>query len=105
MYLDELRLERPGSSERVLRIQSRRLARLDLLAGHEDRHGVLRHQRRGEPYPATLLAEKIASAYIAADRDLEARERDADAPNARQALDQLREVGRAIAQAREADDG
>lgn len=76
-YSDELLDELPNASERVLRIQSRRLARLELLGRFEDSHGVLRNKRRGEPYAATLLAEKLSSAFIRTHIDLEVQERGA----------------------------
>jgi hypothetical protein len=72
-YLDELMEELPVASERVLRIQARRLARLELLGRFEDRNGVLRNKRRGEPFAATLLAEKISSAFIRTHAELEAQ--------------------------------
>jgi hypothetical protein len=74
-YLEELMVELPNASERILRVQSRRLARLDLLARFEDRNGVLRNKRRGEPFAATLLAEKISTSYIRTHVDLEAQQR------------------------------
>lgn len=72
-YLAELMVELPTASERILRIQARRLARLELLGRFEDERGVLRNQRRGEPYAATLLAEKISTSYIRTHTDLEAQ--------------------------------
>jgi hypothetical protein len=75
-YLAELMAELPTASERVLHIQARRLARLELLGRFEDERGVLRSRKRGEPFPATVLAEKISSAYIKTHTDLEAMERE-----------------------------
>lgn len=76
-YLDELMDELPSASERILRIQARRLARLELLGRFEDERGVLRNRKRGEPFAATLLAEKISSAYVKVHLGLEAQQREA----------------------------
>jgi hypothetical protein len=85
-YLAELLVELPTASERVLRLQARRLARLELLGCFEDKHGVLRNQRRGEPFAATLLAEKITSAFIRTHAGLEAQQREAGDTRGRETL-------------------
>lgn len=76
-YLAELLAEFPTASERVLLIQARRLARLELLGRFEDQRGVLRNRKRGEPFPATVLAERISTAYLSEHARLEAGEREA----------------------------
>jgi CRP-like cAMP-binding protein len=85
-YLAELQEEFPAASERVLRLQARRLAKLDRLASYLERKGEIRHQRRGEVFPASALEEKIAAAYLAEHDRLEQQQREAAAPNTQQAL-------------------
>jgi CRP-like cAMP-binding protein len=81
-YLAELVEEFPSASERVLRIQARRLAKLDRLATYLETVGEIRHRRRGEVYPASALEEKIAAAYLAEHERLAARESGAADPEA-----------------------
>lgn len=78
-YLAELVGEFPSASERVLRVQARRLAKLDRLGVYLDGRGEIRHRRRGEVFPASALEEQVSAAYLAEHRRLEAVERDAGA--------------------------
>jgi CRP-like cAMP-binding protein len=86
-YLAELLAEFPSASERVLRIQARRLAKLDRLASYLETVGEIRHKRRGEVYPASALEEKIAAAYLSEHARLAELERAAGASHPGAALE------------------
>lgn len=88
-YLAELAAEFPSASERVLRVQARRLAKLDRLATYLEGVGEIRHKRRGEVYPASALEEKIAGAYLAEHARLAELERLARAERPAAALEAL----------------
>lgn len=90
-YLDELAGEFPSASERVLRVQARRLAKLDRLGVYLDGKGEIRHKRRGEVFPASALEEQISAAYLAEHRRLEAREHEAGASKPHQTLASIAE--------------
>jgi hypothetical protein len=75
MYLAELAEEFPSASERVLKVQARRLAKLERLGVYLDAKGEIRHHRRGEVYPASALEEKISAAYLAEHVRLELQQR------------------------------
>lgn len=79
-YLAELVEEFPAASERILRVQARRLAKMDRLGSYLEAHGEIRHQRRGEVYPASALEEKISAAYLAEHARLEAQQHAATDP-------------------------
>ncbi len=72
-YLAELTGEFPRASERVLRLQARRLAKLDRLASYLEGTGEIRHKRRGEVFPASQLEESITSAFLSTQAKLEAQ--------------------------------
>jgi len=72
-YLAELQREFPQASERVLRLQARRLAKLERLAGWLEAHGEIRHQRRGEVFEASKLEESITAAFLTTQHRLEAQ--------------------------------
>jgi hypothetical protein len=74
-YLAELAEEFPEASERVLKLQARRLAKLDRLGTYLEKHGEIRHQRRGEVFPASSLEETITAAFLATQAKLEAQVR------------------------------
>jgi hypothetical protein len=76
-YLAELQREFPAASERVLKLQARRLAKLDRLGSYLEAHGEIRHQRRGEVFPASQLEESITAAFLATQARLEAQQREA----------------------------
>jgi hypothetical protein len=75
-YLAELAEEFPAASERVLKVQARRLAKLDRLGVYLDAKGEIRHQRRGEVYPASALEEKVSAAFLAEHVRLEQLQRE-----------------------------
>jgi hypothetical protein len=79
MYLAELTEEFPLASERVLRLQARRLAKLDRLATYLEGRGEIRHHRRGEVFPASAMEESVTVAFIATQAKLEVQARDARA--------------------------
>jgi CRP-like cAMP-binding protein len=81
-YFAELRAELPSASERVLRIQARRLAKLDRLATFLEQTGEIRHKRRGEVYPASALEERVAAAFLAEHVRLEDMQRTTGATDA-----------------------
>lgn len=81
-HLAELAAEFPSASRRELLILAHRIAQLDKLAEHADRYGVLRDKRRGEPFPAATLAEKLASSVERQIAALLERERTAGKPPA-----------------------
>jgi hypothetical protein len=62
-YLIELAEAFPSATHPELVIQAGRLAKLEALAAYIDARGVIRHQRRGDVFPAAALEEKIAAAY------------------------------------------
>jgi hypothetical protein len=72
-YLAELAGEFPNASERVLRLQARRLAKLDRLGSYLEGKGEIRHHRRGEVFPASALEESITSAFLSTQAKLEAQ--------------------------------
>jgi hypothetical protein len=74
-YFAELVEEFPGASERVLKIQSRRLAKLDRLSAYLEKHGEIRHQRRGEVFPASTLEEQITNGFLQTQERLERQQR------------------------------
>jgi hypothetical protein len=76
-YLAELVGEFPLASERVLRLQARRLAKLDRLASYLEDRGEIRHQRRGEVFPASAIEESVTAAFLATQTRLEAQAREA----------------------------
>jgi len=71
MYLAELSREFPGASERVLRLQARRLSKLDRLASYLEGRGEIRNRRTGEVFAASALEERITGAYLATHERLE----------------------------------
>lgn len=71
-YLAELVKEFPKASERVLKVQARRLAKLERLGVYLDGKGEIRHKRRGEVFPASAHEERISAAYLAEHARLEA---------------------------------
>jgi BMFP domain-containing protein YqiC len=77
-YLVELQREFPDASERVLKLQARRLAKLERLAGWLERKGELANQRRGTVYPASSLEESITAAFLNTQAKLEAQRTTAD---------------------------
>jgi hypothetical protein len=85
-YLAELTEEFPTASERILRVQARRLAKMDRLGTYLEGRGEIRHARRGEVYPASALEEKISAAYLTEHARLEAQQREATTLSPQQAL-------------------
>jgi CRP-like cAMP-binding protein len=86
-YLAELSREFPGASERVLRLQARRLAKLDRLASYLEGRGEIRNRRTGEVFAASALEERITAAYLVEHARLQEGERGGPAPH--QALDAI----------------
>jgi hypothetical protein len=75
-YLAELAEEFPHASPRTLVIQAARLAKLELLERFVDERGVIRHQRRGDIFPAVQMAEQISRGYLQTQERLEAERRE-----------------------------
>ena len=76
-YFAELLGEFPSASERVLRLQARRLAKLERIGAFLEQKGEISHQRRGEVFPAALIEESTTSAFLATQAKLEAQAREA----------------------------
>jgi hypothetical protein len=100
-YLAELRGELPNASERRLIVQAHRLAQMHLLGAFTDERGVIAHRRRGTVYPASALAERIASAFLAEQDRLEAQEREREGGGGAGLGDEL-DAARAAREGREA---
>jgi CRP-like cAMP-binding protein len=95
MYLAELTGEFPQASERVLRLQARRLAKLDRLASYLEGRGEIRHQRRGDVFPASAMEEQITASFLATQGRLEVQARETNGKPAA-GLEQLRQRGAQI---------
>jgi hypothetical protein len=76
-YLAELVGEFPDASERVLKLQARRLAKLERIASFLEERGEIRHQRRGEPFPVAALEESVTAAFLSTQAKLEVQAREA----------------------------
>lgn len=100
----ELSGEFPNASERVLRLQARRLSKLEGLGRFLEERGELRNRRLGEAFPAAAMEEQVTAAFLATQAKLEAQQREAaDKPAA--GLEALRAHGARIQREREAGDG
>ena len=74
-YLDELLEEFPAASERVLRLQARRLAKLDRLSSYLEVKGKIATSAAAN-VPASALEESITAAFLATQAKLEAQRRE-----------------------------
>lgn len=88
-YLAELVGEFPGASERVLRLQARRLAKLDRLATFLTGRGEIRNRRTGDVFAASTLEERITAAYLAEHARLEQLQRERGSANPIGALESV----------------
>ena len=74
-YLTELRAQLPSAGDTELVIQAGRLAQMDVLQQFLDWRGPIRHQRRGDTFPAADLLAKLSSAFERQHERLLERER------------------------------
>jgi hypothetical protein len=97
--LTELQQEFPAASERTLRLQARRLAKLERLGAFLEAKGELRNKRSGEIFPASQMEESLTAAFLATQAKLEAQAASARGVNGNGAggLEALRQRGAAIA--------
>jgi len=96
----ELLEEFPNGSVRVLRLQARRLSKLEGLGRFLEERGELRNRRLGELFPAAAMEESLTVAFLNTQAKLEAQQREAAGKPAA-GLEALRAKGAQIARDRE----
>lgn len=74
-YLAELLLEFPTASQRVLRLQARRLAKVELCARYLNEHGLVRSKRTGAVRQVAEFEETLTKGFLAEQARLEERQR------------------------------
>jgi hypothetical protein len=79
-YLAELRGAYPGASLDQLRTLSQRKAMATQLSAFLDARGIIRHQRRGEPFPAAALLARLLDGIDKQIAALEEQQAERDRP-------------------------
>ena len=64
-FLVELAEEFPSATERELRLLAHRFAQVELLGEYIERRGVIRHQRRGDLFPAVGQMDRLTTSIEA----------------------------------------
>jgi hypothetical protein len=78
VYLAELQKDYPSESERVLKLQARRLAKITLRAEYLDgRPSEILNKRTGKINPAAMDEEALTKAFLAEHDRMEQRKREA----------------------------
>lgn len=67
----------PSASETTLRLQARRLSKLESISRFLEERGEIRNRRLGEPFPVSAMEESLTAAFLSTQGKLEAAEREA----------------------------